>query len=176
MMWSWWSWTHPAALEQIGRGDVDAMFYWQPFPLLAQEVLGTNACLLPEEYFVPLSWVVVAKRGFVQEQPAVVERFLMGLMESMQFIEADRQEAARIHAEVAGIGLHIATNLLEQMHFSLLLDQALVLDLEAQARWLMAYGYVPAQDMPNYLDYVYSDGLQAVWPDRVTLVTEERSP
>ncbi|MGO9614513.1 MAG: nitrate ABC transporter substrate-binding protein, partial [Dissulfurispiraceae bacterium] len=50
------------------------------------------------------------------------------------------------------------------------LDQALLVDLEDQTRWVLKNNLAKRSDMPNYLDFIYVDGLQAVKPEAVRLV------
>ena len=50
------------------------------------------------------------------------------------------------------------------------LDQALLVNLEEQTRWVMKYRLTASNDMPNYLDFIYVDGLQAVKPEAVRII------
>ncbi|NVD75057.1 nitrate ABC transporter substrate-binding protein, partial [Duganella sp. BJB1802] len=55
-------------------------------------------------------------------------------------------------------------------HFGLELDQSLLLVLEDQSRWAIKAGLTGARAVPNFLDYIYLDGLKAVSPSEVTII------
>jgi NitT/TauT family transport system substrate-binding protein len=57
-----------------------------------------------------------------------------------------------------------------QNQFSLSLDQSLVAAMEDEARWMIANGLTSETEVPNFLDYIYMDGLQAVKPEAVNII------
>ena len=58
-----------------------------------------------------------------------------------------------------------------QHQFAVSLDQSLILALEDEARWTAETSGSGAT-IPNFLDFIYADGLKAVQPDAVTIVGE----
>ncbi len=50
------------------------------------------------------------------------------------------------------------------------LDQGLILALEDETRWATSNGLSPPHPMPNFLDYLYLDALEAVAPAAVTVI------
>ena len=54
--------------------------------------------------------------------------------------------------------------------FDLFLDQSLIATLEDQARWAIKNNLTNATKIPNYLDYIYIDALEAVKPEAVTII------
>ena len=57
----------------------------------------------------------------------------------------------------------------DRCYFRVGLDQALLLNLEDQARWVMAGKLVEADKIPNFLENIYFDGLNAVRPRRLNI-------
>ena len=53
--------------------------------------------------------------------------------------------------------------------FSVSLDQSLLLALEDESRWAVKNGLTHRKTLPNYLDYLYLDGLQGVKPEAVMI-------
>ncbi len=160
----------PAMVLAIEKGEVDAIFCWSPFPLLVQKKLGENALVLPSENIVPGSWLIVARKKFVQEHPRTVRAFLTGLMKGEKFIRENKEESIAIHSQVSGVDQDIVATLFETMDFDLTLDQALLVDLENQARWLIRRGYTAQTEVPDYLELIYPDALSQVKPTAVTLI------
>jgi NitT/TauT family transport system substrate-binding protein len=54
--------------------------------------------------------------------------------------------------------------------FRVRLGQALLVDLEDQTHWAQRKGLTRNSGMPNYLDSIYTDGLQAVRPESVMII------
>ena len=160
----------PTMVDAIKKGEVDAMFCWSPFPFLAEKLLGENAVVLPSETIVPGSWLVVVKKEFAREHPDILKKFLMGILKAEQFTTEHREEAISIHARVSGVDRGIVSNLFEKMKLDLCLDQALLSDLEDQARWAIRYHYTDKTQVPNYLDSIHPGPLREIKPDAVTVI------
>ena len=165
--------TAPEAVDAISAGEVDAMFYWFPFPAVAAENLDKNAIRLSSEDLVPGSWVIVARKDYVEENPLAIEKFLRAIAEAEEFKRSNSEEAIQIHSEVSGVAVPVLEPLFYDMDLTLTLNQALILDLESQSRWLVSNGYVD-QDLPlpNYLNFIYPDGMLAVKPEEMNIILE----
>ena len=50
------------------------------------------------------------------------------------------------------------------------LEQQLLLTLEDEARWTISEGLADKKEVPNYLDFIYLEGLEAVKPEAVTIL------
>ena len=50
------------------------------------------------------------------------------------------------------------------------LDQSLILALEDESRWAIKRGLVREMNIPNYLDFIYLDGLTSVKPEAVRIL------
>lgn len=163
----------PEAVEAIVNNEIDAMFYWSPFPLIAKTALGDKGIILECDNIVPASWVIVTKRSFAAQHSDVLKSFLRAVDSGTNYIENHPEESVRIYSDISGVELDIAETLFQNMSFNLSLKQALLLDLENQARWAMMYGYTEADNVPNYLDMIYPDALLSVKPENVTLISEK---
>jgi NitT/TauT family transport system substrate-binding protein len=54
--------------------------------------------------------------------------------------------------------------------FNLSLGQSLLFTLDNQARWAIKNGSADRNDLPNFLEAIYVDGLKSVKPDAVRIV------
>ena len=160
----------PTMVEALSKGDVDVMFCWSPFPLLARKRLGDNAVVLPSENIVPGSWLIVVKKEFARQHPDILKSYLKGLAQGEQYIADNREKAVQIHARVGGVDPEIVSELFEKMEWQLSLDQALLSDLEDQARWMIRYGYTKKTKVPNYLEIIDPAPLKEVKPAAVSVI------
>ena len=53
--------------------------------------------------------------------------------------------------------------------FYLTLDQSLITAMEDEARWMIANKLTTEKQVPNFLDYIYTDGLKAIKPGAVRI-------
>jgi NitT/TauT family transport system substrate-binding protein len=54
--------------------------------------------------------------------------------------------------------------------FSLTLDQGLVAAMEDETRWMIANNLTAATQVPDFLNYIYLDGLEAIKPEAVNII------
>ena len=63
-----------------------------------------------------------------------------------------------------------ASEVWQENRFSLSLDQSLLLTMQDEAQWLISNHLTNATSVPNFLNYVYIDGLETVEPNAVTII------
>ncbi|NIT52457.1 MAG: hypothetical protein GWO41_06890 [candidate division Zixibacteria bacterium] len=54
--------------------------------------------------------------------------------------------------------------------FEIFLDQSLLLSWEDIARWAIKNKFTDKTTVPNYLNFIYLDGLEAVKPEAITII------
>ena len=59
---------------------------------------------------------------------------------------------------------------LPQNQFALSLDQSLVAAMEDEARWMITKNLTSEKSVPDFLKYIYMDGLKAVEPEAVRIM------
>jgi NitT/TauT family transport system substrate-binding protein len=57
-----------------------------------------------------------------------------------------------------------------QNQYFLSLDQSLIVAMEDEARWMIRNGLTSGNEIPDFLNFIYEDGLKAVMPERVTII------
>jgi NitT/TauT family transport system substrate-binding protein len=58
----------------------------------------------------------------------------------------------------------------QRYQFSLSLDQSLILAMEDEARWMIKNKLTKENQVPNFMNYLYLDGLKAVKPEAVNII------
>jgi NitT/TauT family transport system substrate-binding protein len=54
--------------------------------------------------------------------------------------------------------------------FSLSLDQSLITAMEDEARWMIKNNLTREKQIPDFVNYIYVDGLKAVKPEAVKII------
>jgi NitT/TauT family transport system substrate-binding protein len=57
-----------------------------------------------------------------------------------------------------------------QYTFSLSLDQPLITAMEDETRWMISNNLTTEKQVPDFLNYIYEDGLKAVKPEAVKII------
>jgi NitT/TauT family transport system substrate-binding protein len=60
-------------------------------------------------------------------------------------------------------------SILPRLALTVTLPQALLVVMEDEARWSIKNSLTDRKEVPNYLNFIYFDGLMAVKPDAVTI-------
>ena len=61
-------------------------------------------------------------------------------------------------------------NIWKEHQFPLSLDQALILAMGDEARWMIKNNLTKEKQVPDFMNYIYVDGLKAVRPEAVNII------
>ena len=157
----------PAALA---NGDVEAASAFSTYINFAQKALGGRGIAFYGEDIYTSTFNVVTKQEFILKNPRKVEKMLRALVKAEEFVKQNPGEAQKIVAGFSGMDTAIVRNIWANTSFNVSLDQSLLLALEDETRWAIKDGMVRKTNIPNYLDFIYFDGLASVKPKAVTIL------
>lgn len=110
------------------------------------------------------------RAGVCKKDPEAIKKVLRALIKAETFARLHPEESRRLVAGFIKIDKAILDEIWDIFTLRVTLDQALLVDFEDQTRWLIKYQMTARRDMPNYLDFIYSDDLQAVKPEAVRII------
>jgi len=154
----------------LGVGKVDAVSAWNPTLIQLQKELGNQGIIFFGESLYTEIFCVVAGQEYVKNNPVAIKKVLRALLQAETFVQQQPEEARRLVAEFIKTDKVILDETWDIFTFRVTLDQALLVDFEDQSRWAIKHRLASRRDMPNYLDFIYVDGLQAVKPAAVRIV------
>ncbi|MDC8756108.1 ABC transporter substrate-binding protein [Janthinobacterium fluminis] len=157
----------PAALEQ---GEVDAIATWEPFLTQALNQQGSNAVVFYGQEVYESIYNVAGMRNYVLSRADTIKKVLRALQSGARFCDEQPDAALALQASASKGDLAKWRASWPSYRFSVVLDQGLILALEDEARWAIKNKMTGRSEIPNYLDYVYLDGLEAVTPAAVTII------
>jgi NitT/TauT family transport system substrate-binding protein len=108
--------------------------------------------------------------GYATKHPETIRKVLRALIKAEIFAQQDPVEARRLVADFIKVDKVLLDEIWPIYIMRVTLDQALLVDLEVQTRWLWKGGLTVRKDMPNYLDFIYTEGLLAVKPEAVRIL------
>lgn len=154
----------------LGTGRVDAVSTWNPTLTKLRKELGSKASTFYGETIYTETFSIVAGQEYVTKNPETIKKVLRALIKAEVFARQNPAEARRIAADFIKADKALLDETWNYFNFQVTLDQALLVNLEEQSRWVVKNGWTTRRDMPNYLDYIYLDGLAAIKPDAVRII------
>jgi ABC-type nitrate/sulfonate/bicarbonate transport system substrate-binding protein len=155
-------------LRAITKGEVDAVIIWEPDATKVKNELGSNAMVWDDFSGQEYYWLLLAKNETIKRRPLAVQRLLRALISAENFILTHTSDAQSIIAQHSGSqGIHSLPN---DHVFSANLDRPLIVAMEAQARWMKSKSPGGQSHLPDFLDFIYFDALEAVKPEGVRII------
>ena len=152
-------------------GAVDAFSMREPFVGQAVQALGSKAIVFEQPGVYYRTDYLVVSQELVESRPEVVECMVRALVRAEDMARADRAELVRVVAARLGVTNEtIVRQELADMELNVSLGQALLTSLEDEAQWAIDHGLTDAVEAPNYLEFIYTDALESVKPDAVTII------
>ncbi len=104
------------------------------------------------------------------QHPDVVKRVLNALLQAEDFLALHPGQAKATVRKRLSYDEAYLDSVWPDNQFYLSLDQSLIVAMEDEARWMIGRGLTKEKTVPNFLDYVYEDGLKAVKPSAVNII------
>ena len=164
----------PLPSDRISRalenGDLDAAAIWTPHILKMQDTLGANGYIDYGRNLYHMIWNLAGQENFVKGNPEAVKRILRALIRGAVFVKEKPAESQKIVAGYLGLTEAQVGRSWKGYDFQVTLHPLLLLNLENQARWAIRTKSIANRAVPNFLDYFYFEGLEAVDPKAVTII------
>ncbi len=157
-------------VDAVVNGSIDAVATAQPYANSAKDSLGDNAVVWSINSNQPQYTQVIATSKWIAENPELCNRFLRSLYQAEEFIINRPAEAKTIVKQQMNFSDAYIETVWGQNQYSLSLDQSLILAMENEARWLISNNLTNQTTVPDFLNYIYIDGLASVKPASVSII------
>ncbi len=156
--------------EAIGTGKVDAVSTWNPYLKQLQKKFGSQAVTFFGEAVYTETFCLAAGREYVKKNPEAIRKVLRALLKAETFVNKHPGESRRLASQFIQMTAADLDEIWGIFDFKIVLDQALLVDLEQQARWAIRNRLVPGTAMPNFLEFIYDNGLSSINPKAVRIL------
>lgn len=156
--------------DALANGTVDAVSAFNPFLIQMQKKLGHKGLTFYDEEIYTQSFNIVATQQFVRNNPGKVNKVLRALIKAEEFVTRNPAAAQKIVADFSRMDAALVREIWQDASFLVRLDQSLVLALEDESRWAVTGGLTGNKKIPDYMDYIYLEGLQSVKPTAVRIL------
>jgi NitT/TauT family transport system substrate-binding protein len=157
-------------VNAVVNGDIDAIATAQPYAGLAKERLGANAVFWPAQSSQPQYGLISSTEEWITKHPELVRRLLKSLAQAEEYVIRNPAEAKAIVQRRLNLEASYMETVWSQNQFSLSLDQSLVTAMEDEARWMISNQMTTEKRVPDFLNYIYEDGLKAIKPEAVNII------
>ena len=154
----------------LANAEFDALSVREPYVSEAMKLLGGNAVVFAEPGFYVKTLNVVARNSFIKERPEAIKKLLRALIRAEEFARKEPDQAMKIVSNRLKLGQSEMAALRPDLDLRVSLDQRLLVSLEDQARWAIKNKLTDRTAAPNYLNFIYPDGMEAVRPEGVSII------
>lgn len=154
----------------IGDGMVDALIAWQPYVRQITVQEGGRVLVWPAQSSQTVYGLLACQRAWADAHPDTVRRFLRALFEAERDLLRNPARAQAVVQARMKYPPHYLTEVWPKHRFALTLDQALIVAMKDEARWLMVSGRTAAPVMPDFTSCVDAGALNAVKPYSVRII------
>ncbi len=155
--------------DSLMGGKVDAISTWNPHIINSQKKLGSNGITLGNGGII-ITMNLFTRDDFIKKNPEVIKKVLRALIKAEIFAKENPSESIKIVANALNIKDELLKDFWDIYSIKVTLDQFFLLSLENEARWAIKNNLTNATKVPNYLNYIYFDALEAVKPEAVTII------
>lgn len=157
-------------VEAISNDEIDAALTWDPNIYEIKNRLGENWVSWPGQSGQDFYFILLGKEGWVETHASAVERFLKAIVQAEEFVERNREAAQQLIGQRFDNEPAYMQYIWSKHDFVVILPQTLIVVMEDEARWRMENNLTDQTTIPNYLDFIYFDGLEVVKPESITVI------
>lgn len=158
------------SVDALVNGDIDAVIAWQPYVKAIEDRLGNGIIRWPAQSQQAAFDSAVSTDTWTSGHPELARRFLNSLNQAYSFSLNHPADAMRIVQNKLNYEDQYIATLWQQYQLSLSLDQSLIAAMEDEARWMISSGLTGEKQIPDFLNYIYLDGMMAVKPEAVNII------
>lgn len=157
-------------ISAFKEGRIDAAVVFQPNLARLTAEIGNRIKVFYGEDVYSFRFMLTGKASYVDSHPQEIRRILRALVAAEQSISNHPTQASLAVGNAVGADDTLMSKVFDPGDYVISLDQSMLLALDDQSRWAMQRGLVSAGPVPNYLNIVRYQHLEAILPSAVKLV------
>jgi ABC-type nitrate/sulfonate/bicarbonate transport system substrate-binding protein len=154
----------------LSEGKIDAACSFPPFTDMMKKTLAGNGVSWYAQGGQDYYFLLITREDLIKTRPRMVSGLLEGVLDAEDFLKKHEKEAQGIVERTLSLNHDAVLNTWPKTHFRVRLDQALLTLMEDEARWAIQNKLVETKKIPNYLPFLYLEGLEKLRPDAVSVI------
>jgi NitT/TauT family transport system substrate-binding protein len=160
---------NPQSANALENGTVDAVVTYQPIINQIESLIGNNTVVWPAQANQLGYFDAACTTNWAAAHSDLIVSFLKALIQAENFITNHQNQAMSTVANTLNYTLTYMATVWPNYQFSITLDQSQLLALQEESQWLVNNNLTNATSVPNFLNYLYLNGLETVDPNGVTI-------
>ena len=157
-------------VNALVTGRIDAASIWHPQAFQLQKELGERCVTFHGETICTETFNILVTQDYVRRNPDVAKGVLRALLRAEEFVRSNPSESVRIVSNAIKTDGTLLSQYWNIYKFKVSLEQSLIINLEDQARWVIKTNQTDVKDVPNFVPFIYLEGLKAVKPEAVSII------
>jgi len=157
----------PEMVAALERGNIDAFAAWEPWPTRAMRAIPNTRVLVNNEHILVVRNYVYMNRGWAEQNRDPTQRFLRALVQATDFIESNREEAARQVARFLRQDRTFVAELMGKVGYRMNLTPDSAANIQIAIDQLRGMGRLSREVTPAQV--IWPEALRGVAPERVRL-------
>jgi len=150
-------------------GKIDATIADQSVVETIQQQDPNGIVIWPAQSSQSCYNVIIARNDWIKQHPELVRRFLKSMDQSENYLTSNPSQSKSIIGKQMNYTDSEVESMWPNHHFSLTLDESLILAMEDESRWEIANNLTNETDVPNFKDYISLKGLEEINPNSVSI-------
>jgi ABC-type nitrate/sulfonate/bicarbonate transport system substrate-binding protein len=144
-------------VEGLTNGTVDAVVTWQPFLYQIRNQMANDVVEWPAQSGQQVYSLLSAKDSWLDAHNHTVSKLLTAIAQAENYLQSNPSDGKNIIMNQLNYTTDYLNSVWPDHRFTLSLDQALVLIMEDEARWLIANNLSNATSIPDFTNYLFKD-------------------
>lgn len=158
------------SVNALANGSIDAFVAQDVYFSQAQQLLGSDFISLPLQSGQPAFWLISCRNNWVSSHSETITELLKSLKQAEGYVINNPDNAQTIFQNYSNYTNAYAQQDWPANSFSLSLDQSIVIAMQSEAQWMISNQLTNQTQVPNFTNYIYTGGLEAVDPQSVTII------
>ncbi len=156
--------------DVLASGSVGAVAVFQPHANTIKQKLGDSVVIWRAQSGQLDYFNVISTQPWVASHPEVISRLLRSLTQAENYVVSHPDETkVSIQKRLQYDYVYINT-VWPEHQFSVSLDKGLIAAMEDEARWMITNNLTDEKTVPDFGNYIYTDGLKAMKPEAVNII------
>jgi NitT/TauT family transport system substrate-binding protein len=158
------------SVDAITSGRVDGVIAWEPYSSLIRVHMADRVVAFPVQSSQPGYGCIAGRNDWINGHKDTVARFLKSLAQAEEYLIRNPIAAKSLVRDWLKYDEAFTDRIWSENHLYLSLDHSLVLAMEDEARWMIKNNLVTEKQVPDFVKFIYEDGLKAIKPEAVHII------
>jgi ABC-type nitrate/sulfonate/bicarbonate transport system substrate-binding protein len=144
-------------VEGLTNGTVDAVVTWQPYLYQIRNQMANDIVEWPAQSGQQVYSVLSAKNSWLDAHNQTVSKLLSAIAQAENYLQSNPSDAKNIIMNKLNYTTDYLNSVWPDHKFTSSVDQAIILIMEDEARWLIANNLSNATSIPDFTNYISKD-------------------